>query len=136
MKGQVNVTGLRDLGKALAALETQAPQPLREVMKDIANDVVQDAARRVPHKSGRAASSYKARGGVKGASIAFGGSRAEYAPWLDFGGRVGRNKSVNRKFIKGGRYLYPAIGDNLEHVQARVVAAINDLTRKYGIKAD
>ena len=42
------------------------------------------------------------------ARIEAGGSKVPYYPWLDFGGRVGRRKSVHRPFLKDGRYIYDA----------------------------
>ena len=35
-------------------------------------------------------------------------------PWYgfaDFGGRVGRKRSIKRTYIKGGRWLFPAVRD-------------------------
>lgn len=133
---RVVVSGLSDLGKALKALEDGAQKELGLALKGIAEGVVADVRSRVPHRSGRAAGSYKARGSARGASIAFGGAHAAYVPWLDFGGRVGKKKSVKRPVIKGGRYLYPAIGDNMEDVEQLVADAIDDITTRYGLKVE
>jgi hypothetical protein len=43
---------------------------------------------------------------------------------------------VKRPFIKGGRYLYPAIADNMEDIQEKVAKAIGDITGRYGFKAE
>ncbi len=135
MKGQVNVTGLRELNRGLKAYD-QAPQEMRDVMKGIAEGVAQDVRHRVPRRSGKMAASYKARGGVKGASIAYGGNKAPYAPWIEFGGRVGSKLTTKRPVIRGGRYLYPTIAKNLEDVQAKTAAALNRITAKYGMRID
>ena len=37
-----------------------------------------------------------------------GGNKAPYYPWLDFGGSVGRRRSVRRPFLDKGRYIYAA----------------------------
>lgn len=129
---RVTVTGLRDLNKALKAADTEAIDAMKSVMKQIAEGVAADVRSRVPHRSGRAAASYKPRGGVKGAAIAYGGPKAPYAAWLDYGGAVGKAKSVRRPVVKGGRYLYPAIADNMDDVQEKVAAAISDITSRYG----
>lgn len=133
---RVTVTGLRDLGKMLKELDSEAKQLMADTLKGIAEGVAADVRSRVPHRTGRLASSYKARGSATGAAIAFGGSKAPYAPWIDFGGKVGRGKSVSRPFVQGGRYLYPAIGDNMEDVVDLVAAAIDDIATRYGFKVE
>lgn len=129
---RVVVTGLRDLNKGLKELDSEAADAMRKAMKDIAEGVASDVRARVPRRSGKAAASYRPRGGVKGASIAFGGAKAPYAPWLDFGGAVGRRKSIRRPVVKGGRYLYPAIDDNMSDLEDKVADAIDSITRRYG----
>lgn len=133
---RVVVDGLRDLNKALKAANTEASDEMKAVLKGIAEGVVTDVRSRVPRRTGKAAASYRPRGGVKGASIAFAGSKAPYAPWLDFGGTVGKSKSVKRPFIKGGRYLYPAINDNMADIEQKVADAIDDITGRYGFKVE
>jgi hypothetical protein len=133
---RVVVTGLRDLSSALKAAEDGAQKQVASALKEIAEGVAADVRSRVPHKSGRAAASYRARGSVGGAAIAFGGPKAAYVPWLDFGGRVGRDKSVKRPVVKGGRYLYPAIADNMRDIEEKVAQAIEDITARYGFKVE
>lgn len=129
---RVVVNGLRDLTKALKAADQEAVDAMKAALKAIAEGVAGDVRSRVPKLTGRAAASYKPRGGVKGASIAFGGAKAGYVPWLDFGGRVGPKKKTTRPVIKGGRYLYPAIGDNMADVEQKVAEAIEQIVAKYG----
>lgn len=133
---RVVVTGLRELNKALKAADQEAADAMKAAMKLIAEGVAGDVRGRVPRLTGKAAASYKPRGGVKGAAIAFGGSKAPYAPWLDFGGAVGRRKSVRRPVVSGGRYLYPAIADNMSDVQEKVAKAISDITGQYGFRVE
>jgi hypothetical protein len=133
---RVVVTGLRDLGKALKEAEDGAQKELALALKGIAEGVASDVRSRVPHRTGRAQASYKPRGSARGASIAFGGDKAPYVPWLEFGGRVGKGKSVKRPVIKGGRYLYPAITDNMQDLEQLVADAIDDITSRYGFKVE
>lgn len=133
---RVVVTGLRDLGSALKAADAEASKELGQMMKGIAQGVVADVSHRVPYRSGKAASSYKARGSARGASIAWAGERAPYVPWLDFGGKVGRHKTVSRPFKQGGRFLYPTIADNMHDVEELVAQAIDEITGKYGFKVE
>lgn len=137
---RVVVDGLKDLNKALKAADVEAVNAMKSVMKTIADGVVQDVRSRFPRVTGTAANSYKPRGGVKGAGIAFGGPKAAYAPWLDFGGTLkptgGRRNTITRPVIAGGRYLYPAIEDNMENIAAQVADAIDDITRQYGFRVE
>lgn len=134
------VDGLRELNKALKAADVEAVNAMKAALKSIAEGVASDVRSRVPHVTGAAAASYKARGGVKGAAIAFGGPRTAYAPWLDFGGKLrpaGRRRGTQtRPIIKGGRYLYPAIADNMEDVQRKVADAISEITGQYGFRLE
>jgi hypothetical protein len=50
----------------------------------------------------------KARSTQAYSRVSGGGNKAPYYPWLDFGGRVGKNKSIRRPFLKDGRYIYAA----------------------------
>lgn len=133
---RVVVDGLRELNKALKSASDDAALEMKRAMHDIAESVIADVRPRVPHRTGKSAQSYKARSGVKGASVAFGGSRTPHVPWLEFGGRVGRGKSVSRTVIRGGRYLYPAIADNMEDVAERVADVVNDITANYGFQVE
>jgi hypothetical protein len=134
---RVVVEGLRDLNKNLKVLSVEAQKEMAEALKVIASGVVDDVKSRVPRgKTGNAQKSVRPRAGAKGAGIAFGGGRAPYYPWLDFGGRVGRQKATVRPVIRGGRYVYPAIADNMETVEELVVDALNEINRKYGSVID
>lgn len=133
---RVVVGGLRDLNRALKAADTEAIDAMKAALKEIAEGVASDVRSRVPRLSGRMAASYKPRGSVKGAAIAYGGNKAAYAPWIDYGGSVGKKRSVKRPVVKGGRYLYPAIADNMDDIHKRVAEAISDITGRYGFKVE
>jgi hypothetical protein len=104
----IKVTGLREFKNNLRALDRDLPKALRMAFNDAVNIVVDDAKPGIPHRSGRAAGSVKARSTQTAGRIKAGGNRAPYYPWLDFGGRVGRRNSVRRPVIANGRYIYPA----------------------------
>jgi hypothetical protein len=38
--------------------------------------------------------------------------------------------------VKGGRYLYPAITDNMHDVEDKVAKAIDAITSRYGFKVE
>lgn len=108
-------------------------------MKELAQDVANKAASEVPKLTGKAAASIKARGNAKGASIAFGGSKAPYYPWLDFGGRIkigkkgARTGERNREFIKGGRFVYPTIAAEEPVILEKADKLIGDIIRRHGL---
>ena len=116
--GQVSElqTALRDVSDEIGDL-------VRSLMEDIAKDVATDARNRVPHRTGRAAASYKALG----TEISF-GDGVPYVPWLEFGGRVGRKESVKRPYKPKGRYVYPAIAENAADVAEKIDSLIEQVT--------
>ena len=126
-KVSVKVTGVAELARAFKAMDADLPAELKRRFTAIAETVAGIARNRVPEVTGRARRSIKARGSTRGASIAFGGTAAPYMPWLDFGGRVGRNRSVSRPLVPGGRYVYPAISDQKEETAKAAELAVTDV---------
>jgi phage gpG-like protein len=82
---------------------------------------------KVPQPTGRAAASIKARGRASGGSIAFGGSKAEYFPWLNFGGRVGRNRRIERARVEPDRYIYTTISEKKGDTEAAIDKALKEV---------
>lgn len=129
----VQVTGLRELQAAFRQVDKELPKELRKAFKVIAAHVAGVAQQRTPFVEGTAARSIRPRATQKGAGIAFPGGGPEsagtkdgYFPWLDFGGATGRNKSIKRERIKGGRYVYPAIAESVEYIADEVYDAIGE----------
>jgi hypothetical protein len=127
---RVELRGAKDLNRAFKRLETGLEKELRAAFREIARTVAGRAAAKVPRLSGVAAGSIKPRASQTGAGIAFGGSSAEYYPWLDFGGRVGRGKSVYRDLVVGGRYVYPTIAESKDDIGRMADEAIRDVAKK------
>lgn len=104
----VAIEGFRDLRRALRALGTEAPRALRVAGNQAAKLVIDRAVPMVPRRTGKAATSIKARSSQTAVRIASGGRAAPYFPWLDYGGKVGRNDTASRPFVADGRYVYAA----------------------------
>lgn len=121
---------MKELNRAFKQVDANLPKELRLAFKQIASDVASRAARKVPRVTGNAASSITPRASGSSAGIAFGGSRAEYYPWLDFGGRVGRSRSVYRDVISGGRYVYPTIAESRDDIGRMADDAIQLVARR------
>jgi hypothetical protein len=102
------IEGLRELQAALRAVDGEAQKQLRVALNTAADLVARGAARRVPRRTGRAAASLRPQSSQREARIVGGSKKASYYGWLEFGGRIGRDRSQRRPFVKGGRYLWPA----------------------------
>jgi hypothetical protein len=129
----IKIEGLTRLNRSLREISKDAPKQLRLVGNEAAELVVDDAKPEVPTLSGTAARSVKAASTRTAAQVKAGGKRAPWYPWLDFGGRVGVNRSVKRQFIKGGRYIFPAYKDNRDQIGVKLEQGLTDLIRDSGL---
>jgi len=116
----LKVDGIRDLQKALRQIDRAMAKELAAGLAEAADIVAGAARRKVPVRTGRAAASIKTRKSQRTAALAVGGNKAPYYGWLDFGGHVGRAKSVKRPFLRTGRYIYPTLADKADEVRAKV----------------
>ena len=132
----IPVEGLRDLARRLRAVNADLPKALRLAANEAAEVVVVEAQRRVPRRSGKAAGSIRARSTRTAARISSGGRRAPYTPWLDYGGKVGRNNTASRPFIADGRYVYPAFRDKRDEVADTYSAALDRIITDAGLETD
>lgn len=136
MADVIKVYGLAEFSRNLRKMDSELPKALRLAMNQAADVVVVAARRDVPRRSGAAARSLVARSTRTAVRVAAGGRRAPYYPWLDFGGRVGRGRSVRRPFIPDGRYIYPAYHANRDRVEQVMTAALLDVARQAGVEVD
>lgn len=105
----LKIEGLKDFQAALRDAEEGLQKQLRVVFNEAADAVVASARPFIPRRSGRLAGTLKASSGQREASVKLGGVKTPYAGFIEFGGRVGRRRSVIRRFVPGGRSLYPAV---------------------------
>jgi hypothetical protein len=132
----IKVSGLREFRRDLRRLDKSLPKGIRAAGNTAAGIVVAEARPRVPvgpAKGGHAKSSLKAASTATAARIAFGGGRFPYAPWLDFGGRVGRRHSVKRPVLKEGRYVWKAFAVKRRQVQKALRSELSRLARDSGL---
>lgn len=128
----IKVTGLKEFQRAIKEVDRELPKSLRKAFNDVAGVVADDVRRLVPVDSGAARASVRAASTQSAAAIKAGGRKAPYYPWLDFGGKVGVNRSVRRPFIPGGRYLYPSIKRNRGVMLEALDDALATLFRQEG----
>jgi len=134
MAEKIRVTGLREFQAQLRAMDAGLPKQLRLALNEAAAEIIDYAQPRFPRRSGAAAASLKARSSQRVARIALGGRRAPYAPWLDFGGRVGPSRSVVRPYIRGGRYVYKGLEVRRDRVTEIMSEALTQLARDAGME--
>lgn len=136
MTEAIRIAGLREFNRSLKALDSDLPKAVRLAFNAAADSVIDEARPHVPKRTGRAARSMRAQSTRTAARVTAGGSRAPYYPWLDFGGHVGRKRSVARAFSPDGRYLFPAyfrLRDSGEFVDI-MSKALADVARSAGLE--
>lgn len=132
----IRVEGLREFARNLKKLDADLPKALRVALNEAADIVVKGARPRVPRRSGRAAASIKARSTRTAVRVVGGSNRVPYYPWLDFGGKVGRGKSVSRPFLREGRYIYASYFKHRDELAAGLETALIDAARAAGVEVD
>lgn len=136
MADPIKIDGLNEFVRNLKKLDRDLPKALRIAFNAAADIVVQDAKPGIPTKSGKAKSSVKAKSTQTASRVTGGGRKAPYYPWLDFGGRVGRNKSIRRPFIRDGRYIYSAYFRNRPKYAELLEKALLDVASQAGVEVD
>lgn len=129
----VQVDGLKKVTKALKGIGPEATKEMRVALKSCGDFLVQKTKPQVPVLKGNAARSLKAKSVNNAVKVAAGGKNAPYYPWLDFGGKVGKHKSVERPFLKKGRYLYPTLEANQAQFKKILSQAVIDTARGAGL---
>lgn len=135
MAEKIQISGLREFQAALKQMDKDLPKQLRVALNEASGLVVDYAGAHMPHKTGRAAASLKARSTQRVARVGLGGRRAPYAPWLDFGGE-GRIKGrpSKRPFIKDGRYVYQGLRVKRDEITEVLSKALTDLATGAGLE--
>lgn len=134
MAGEIRIKGLKEFRAKLKALDKGAPKQLRLAGNAAAGIVVNTAKPTVPVLKGRAKASIRAASTQSAARVRGGGARAPYLPWLEFGGRVGRNNSVKRTRVKEGRYIWPGYIRRREEVRNELRDALERAARSAGLE--
>lgn len=136
MQAKIAVEGLAEFNRGLRKLDSEAPKQLRIALNGAAELLVKRTRPRVPSRSGNARASMKAQSTRTSARVSVGGRKAPYFPWLDFGGRTGRNKSVVRPFYTDGRYVFVTLRDIGPEIQRSLEDGIAQVARNAGLEVD
>lgn len=132
----IRVEGLKQLNKSLRAISADAPKALRLAGNEAADLIVKTARPKVPSgppAAGHAAGSIKAASTRTAVRVKAGGPKFPYFPWLDFGGKVGRGKRTVRPFLKSGRYVWKAYGEQREQVAAKLAEGLDKVIADAGL---
>lgn len=129
----IKIDGLNQFVRNLKRLDADLPKALRIGFNDAAGIVVAAARPLVPHRTGKAAASIRVSSTRSAVRVLEGGAKAPYMPWLDYGGRTGRKRSVKRPFIGDGRFLYPTFYKHGEEVHEAIVKALLDVAEQSGV---
>lgn len=136
MTEPIKIDGLAQFVRSLKKLDSDLPKALRVGLNAAGQIIVDWAKPKVPHRSGKAAATIRTRSTATMVRVSEGGNKAPYMPWLDFGGKVGRKKSVGRPFLKEGRFLYAGLNAERDRVYDAVVAALLDAAQSAGVGVD
>lgn len=133
----IKIKGVREFQKALKDMDGETQKQLRVVFNSVAETIASATRRKVPSgPSGKAKGSVKVASSQREAKVKAGGNKAPYYPWLDFGGKTGRNKSIKRRFLTDGRYMYPTYRANRDSIQKALEKGLVDLARNAGLEVD
>lgn len=130
----IKITGLAEFNRNLRKISAELPKELRLANNEVAQVVVDWARPRIPSDSGAAAKSLKARSTRTDVRVQGGSRRVPYYAWLDFGGRVGPQRSVRRPFYSDGRYIYPALSANRDEITETHARKLVELVRRAGLE--
>lgn len=130
----IKIQGLRELQAALKQMDGETQKQLRVVLNSVSETVAGGARRRMPSRTGKAKASVRVLSTQREARVAEGSKRVPYVAWLDYGGKTGRNRSVSRPFVQGGRYLYPAYKANRTSIMAALEKSIVALAVSAGLE--
>lgn len=130
----IRIQGLNELRKQAKQIGDGAEKELRPALNEAAQIVVNVAQRRVPVRTGTARKSIGVASTGNKMRIKAGGTKAPYFPWLDYGGKTGRNRSVSRPFERHGRYLYPAFWSQYDNVGRLLEKRLTEFIESKGLE--
>lgn len=105
---RIKARGLDGFMHELEVAENRLVDGIHTLTSELADETADDARGRARsgQKTGASMNSIRAMGPVVRA-----GDDVPWYGFADFGGRVGKKRSIIRRYIKGGRWLFPAVRD-------------------------
>ncbi len=136
MRSTVRISGLDTFVNNVRKLDPNAAKELRKGLRLSGAFLVKTTRIKIPKRTGKAARSITTRSTQRSVSIIYGGDRAPYYPWLDFGGKTGIRDSVVRPFVKEGRYIYPTLKKMRPEIEGILTLALRKAARDSGLDVD
>lgn len=134
MRVKLKVEGMWEFRKALRAVDTELPKQLRKGFNEVAELVANEAADRVPVRSGALRDSIRPRSTQSEGRVVMGRASVPYAGWIDFGGTISpRGAPMTRDFRRNGRYLFVAADDLAPRIRKETVDVLNRFVDKAGL---
>ncbi len=130
----IKVEGADKIVSSLGDFRKGMPGGVKTALAGCSDFLVGKAKPLVPAVSGAARRSLMSvlMNGMQ--EVVAGGRLAAYYGWLDFGGRTGKHKSVSRRFIAEGRYLFPTARKQNDQFTKIAEAALHDVAKGAGLK--
>lgn len=136
MRASIGIDGLAEFNRGLRGLDKEAPKQLRIALNGAAELLAGHVRPKVPAITGAARASIKARSTRTSARLSVGGRKAPYFPWLDFGGRTGVNRSVERAFYTDGRYVFVTLKEIRPQIEQALKDGLTQVARDAGLAVD
>lgn len=134
MRVKLKVEGMWEFRKALRAVDTELPKQLRKGFNEVAELVANEAADRVPVRSGALRDSIRPRSTQSEGRVVMGRASVPYAGWIDFGGTISpRGTAMTRDFRRNGRYLFVAADDLAPRIRKETEQVLNRFVDKAGL---
>lgn len=134
MRVKLKVEGMWEFRKALRAVDTELPKQLRKGLNTVAELVADEAATRVPVRSGALRDSIRPRSTQSEGRVMMGRARVPYAGWIDFGGTISpRGTPMTRPFIRNGRYLFVTADEMAPRIRKESERLLNRFADKAGL---
>lgn len=129
----IQIDGLAEFRRDLRKIDVELTKELRRDLLAIAKDIAQEAAARVPSKTGRAAASIRAGVSGNNAYVSGGKKSVPYYGWLEFGSRKPRKGNTRKqgpwkgsgRGPRDGRFIYPTIKRNRQKIIRMAQAAFD-----------
>lgn len=133
----VRVQGLTELNRALRALGPEFQKELKAANLDVAQMVAGDAksiAYSLGGVAAKTAPSITAAARNVAAGVSFGGTAYPFAMGAEFGSyRFNQFKAWRGNGSDAGYFVYPAIRQDAEQIEAEYVGALDDLLKRNGL---
>lgn len=139
MTEAIRIEGLREFTRSLKQIDGDLPKAVRLAANRAASIVVDDAKPKVPvgpSAGGHVRNTLKAKSTRTAVRVSGGSKRNPYYGWLDFGGKVGKNRSVSRPFLKSGRFLWASWSDRSDDVIKEFESALVEVVESAGLDVE